>query len=311
MARQSSGFTLVELLVVIAIIGALVALLLPAVQAARGAARRTQCQNRLKQIGLATQSFESARKRLPPQFGWSDRSRGNFGTVLFQIMPYIEEHGVFEKSLMTADKAETYPCKYTRLKGTHDSRWSVWQENITTYICPDDSSQSYTLPNWGWSGASFAGNYQIFGAAPPDVTDCCDVANLAKWQGRLKMSKITDGTSKTLMYVEKYANCKSTGPYPGTPTGGCMWARWDWTDYWQPTFAAFVTGPNSMFQDSPQPHTFDGPCNPLVAQTPHSGVMHACLVDGSVRPLSALLDADVWWALCTPRGAETISVEQY
>ena len=82
----SRGFTLVELLVVIAIIGILVALLLPAVQAAREAARRIQCTNHLKQIGLAIHNFHDAHKKLPPS-----RMPCNHGTWASEIWPYLEQ----------------------------------------------------------------------------------------------------------------------------------------------------------------------------------------------------------------------------
>ena len=100
------GFTLVELLVVIAIIGILVALLLPAIQAARESARRTQCQNHLKQLGLACINFESAHGALPSG-GWDwhwmgdpDQGYGEDqpGSWLFSVLPYIEE----SNSLMIA-----------------------------------------------------------------------------------------------------------------------------------------------------------------------------------------------------------------
>lgn len=104
MKKQSRvpGFTLVELLVVIAIIGILVALLLPAVQAAREAARRSQCQNHLKQLGLACLNFESAQKALPSGgWGWhwmgdpdqgSDRNQP--GSWVYGVLPYLEEASV-------------------------------------------------------------------------------------------------------------------------------------------------------------------------------------------------------------------------
>src|SRR5882724_1366526 len=84
--RRGSAFTLVELLVVIAIIGILVALLLPAIQAAREAARRSQCQNNLKQIGLAITNYESATKTLPPG---AFLGEGSAWSAF--ILPYLEE----------------------------------------------------------------------------------------------------------------------------------------------------------------------------------------------------------------------------
>jgi prepilin-type N-terminal cleavage/methylation domain-containing protein len=89
--RRRSGFTLVELLVVIAIIGILVALLLPAVQAAREAARRTECINNLKQIGLAFHNFHDTRRGMPPL------TTGNARPAFFQmIMPFAEQQNTYE-----------------------------------------------------------------------------------------------------------------------------------------------------------------------------------------------------------------------
>jgi prepilin-type N-terminal cleavage/methylation domain-containing protein/prepilin-type processing-associated H-X9-DG protein len=112
--RSVGGFTLVELLVVIAIIGILIALLLPAVQAAREAARRLQCKNNLKQVGLAWLTHYDAQKHFPTG-GWSfmwtgdpDRGFGNdqFGGWAYNILPYLEEAGVHDlgKGLSGIDK---------------------------------------------------------------------------------------------------------------------------------------------------------------------------------------------------------------
>src|SRR3977135_2495711 len=89
----NAGFTLVELLVVIAIIGILVALLLPAIQAAREAARRSQCQNHIKQLALGCLNYETSKKRLPPGFISQPLLTEAWGWSTF-ILPYIEEQGL-------------------------------------------------------------------------------------------------------------------------------------------------------------------------------------------------------------------------
>ncbi|HVT30678.1 MAG TPA: DUF1559 domain-containing protein, partial [Lacipirellulaceae bacterium] len=95
-ACRQNGFTLVELLVVIAIIGILVALLLPAIQAAREAARRAQCQNHLKQIALAVLNYESAKKKFPPGFVSQPSQFESWGWPIF-ILPSLEEQSLYDQ----------------------------------------------------------------------------------------------------------------------------------------------------------------------------------------------------------------------
>ena len=121
--RARLGFTLIELLVVIAVIGILVALLMPAVQAAREAARRTQCTNNAKQITLALHSFHDARRRFPPQFGWiGTPQNGSLGTTFFHILPYIELGNLYEQSRYTTSGSVSIPsqCSFNSVAGTHD-----------------------------------------------------------------------------------------------------------------------------------------------------------------------------------------------
>src|SRR5262245_40234739 len=126
---RAAGFTLVELLVVIAIIGILVALLLPAIQAAREAARRTQCANNLKNIGLALHNYADAKKTLPPATGLvMGLGEINGGTWVVKIWPYIEEQALYDK--FDQKKASNDPANAT-----------VVAAPLSWAICPSDSER--------------------------------------------------------------------------------------------------------------------------------------------------------------------------
>src|SRR5688572_2084307 len=167
--RIPDGFTLVELLVVIAIIGVLVALLLPAVQAAREASRRASCVNNLKQIGIALANFESAKKKYP-QARNSDgaetktcsackalpnnvRLQGTSGFV--SILPYLEEQGLYDLAKVDKDGIWYW--------GSDNALWNAWQDaprlkmigmRPQVYVCPSDKS----APVWdAQNSAAFFG----------------------------------------------------------------------------------------------------------------------------------------------------------
>ncbi len=136
---KSRGFTLVELLVVIAIIGILIALLLPAVQAAREAARRMQCSNNLKQIGLAVLGYEDNHGSLPPGAFWHPQRNGTWtmiehGPIQVHLLPYIEQqmyYDMFDFEVRSTDD------QIYSLKGPDGK--SIAATPISAYICPSDT----------------------------------------------------------------------------------------------------------------------------------------------------------------------------
>ena len=144
--RFRSGFTLVELLVVIAIIGILVALLLPAVQAAREAARRMQCQNNLKQIGLAIHNFHDAKKILPPaqRQSWDlaqNKTVAGHSWATF-ILPYIEQQAIHDKYDFSPN------LNWDDLP--NDAATGPIRNRIATYICPSAPTVRPTNSNRGY-----------------------------------------------------------------------------------------------------------------------------------------------------------------
>ncbi len=175
MKRTARGFTLVELLVVIAIIGILVALLLPAVQAAREAARRMKCSNNLKQLGLALQNYHDSHSQLPmgswalwdnsiPPPGAAPRLEGK-GTTLHFILPFFEQESVFQQFDFTTAQIETQtgPVAYTTIR----------QQKIPVFVCPSDDFGGVTTGRIALSNyASSSGPRSVTASGPSRGTPC-------------------------------------------------------------------------------------------------------------------------------------------
>src|SRR5690242_10046821 len=187
------GFTLIELLVVIAIIAVLIALLLPAVQAAREAARRSQCVNNLKQLGLGVMNYESTHGMLPPSCTYSVAVVGNNFSMKARLLPFLEQSSVFN--------ATNYSIAYNAAQnGTASS------STLNTFLCPSDANQnnrvmaSYAGHNFGeTSYGNNIGTSMSFNGGRFDGPAYSLGSNLG---APVSLAMITDGTSNTAIHSE-------------------------------------------------------------------------------------------------------------
>jgi prepilin-type N-terminal cleavage/methylation domain-containing protein len=244
--QMRSGFTLVELLVVIAIIGVLVALLLPAVQAAREAARRGQCQNQVKQMALACLNHESTQKHLPGGgwgFNWGgdpDRGSGENqpGSWMYNILPYLELQTIHSlgkdgnpathtqaqldgATKRTMTTVNTFNCPSRRpaklyvenpASNLQFPEVNANRDLVTEMVRADYAGNAGAVPNaqWGSRPGSLNGinTYAWTVLNPNDATEKQILANLGvfHYRSQVTLQQIVDGTSNTYLLGEKYLN---------------------------------------------------------------------------------------------------------
>jgi len=306
------------LLVVIAIIGTLVALLLPAVQAAREAARRSQCSSNLKQIALAFHNYESAHHQFPFGYGIM-KGPCCVGSALGEewpwpprLFPQLEEQALYDMTDFSA------PCGYP---------WSYLPPAIQTVVsaqlsvfhCPSDPGtekpfNSLQCASVGiasgtqfgpYGRISYAGNTGIGLMEAPSR-----IKGVMGYNWGAKFSQIHDGTAHTALLSELVIGSECTlrgihsydeGPVymhdftPNDRTADEM--RWCTTDLEPPEALCIkITMPNMVR------HT---------ARSHHPGGVHTAFCDGSVRLTSELIDRDTWHALGSSQGHETIVSDEF
>jgi prepilin-type N-terminal cleavage/methylation domain-containing protein/prepilin-type processing-associated H-X9-DG protein len=335
------GFTLIELLVVIAIIAVLIALLLPAVQAAREAARRSQCVNNMKQIGLGLHNYHSANNCFP----WTS---GNTAPVFPTLNAGNEWSNWSAQALMLGqmEQQQTYNAinfnwgVYPFQNGTDTLQSTAIYQVIGSFLCPSDSGRgrnNYRASN----GTNYDWHSRESGSGALIRTATTGIPARG-------VEGITDGTANTIAFVERNRGDGDPSRYKpgdviqgvaitGFPTyviqnpadqtylkgtaiptcnsstagtydyGGWTWAGGEYTN----TVTNFVLTPNSPNKD----------CSPwggvgtgygfFSARSRHPGGANALMADGSVKFIKDSISPTTWYALATASGGEVVSADSY
>ena len=283
--HPKSAFTLVELLVVITIIGILIALLLPAVQAAREAARRMQCSNNFKQVGVALHGYHAVKGCFPP--GMVDPGGWSWGAF---ILPYLEQDAIYQMFDFRTDYyADTY-------MGQPVKNRTAGAMNISVYLCPSDLTQEVTDTS-GAPGIQAVAMSDMIG-----VSDSCkwtDTTNILPLYfpendgifGRNRcctIADIRDGTSNTLMVGEV------TADGPGK-RNGYIWIAWSCMDT-RDGINGRYTSPGAGAWPTNIPPNYPG------FASFHPGGCHFLLADGSVSFLSQNIAHSMLATLTTRNG---------
>jgi prepilin-type N-terminal cleavage/methylation domain-containing protein len=280
--RPRAGFTLVELLVVIAIIGVLVALLLPAVQAAREAANRADCQNRLKQIGIAAHNFHDVHKKFPTGgvAAWSEGNRfggGDMGPSFFyQILGYMEQTQTQHIQVNLTVSQTMIPGFMCPTRG--GPRWFGGRQ-MNDYVTATPANIPAGTDDFWQGGDHFA---------DPGSGAVYNGAIVRGGSGReSRFANITDGTSNTLMAGEKWVNPKNY------KSGGEWHDDAGWFYGWDPDVVRF-TGCKPYRDNANGIVPSDGIDVGYHFGGAHPGVTMGLMADASVHAISFTIDGTVW-----------------
>jgi prepilin-type N-terminal cleavage/methylation domain-containing protein/prepilin-type processing-associated H-X9-DG protein len=334
------GFTLIELLVVIAIIAVLIALLLPAVQQAREAARRSQCKNNLKQLGLALHNYHDTMTLFPYLKGPSGNSYYTTHANV-ALLPYLDQSPLY--NLIAAPLTSGSNSWGAFGAVSWDTAYPPWQNQIPGYLCPSESS-SFKFANMGNQ------NYRLcLGDSPIGTEYGTLIRGIFGQISNTKIGDVTDGTSNTIMMSERCnkknqdqlftlgavaqasisppSTCAALGGGPYLPTGTAVIRPTDVPAFWpdgSPHCSGFTTTlpPNSPSCSNSTNYVDD---SIISATSYHVGGVHVLMADGSVRFVSNTINSGnlatasptasspgpspygIWGALGTKSGNETVS----
>ncbi|AGA31153.1 DUF1559 domain-containing protein [Singulisphaera acidiphila] len=337
------GFTLIELLVVIAIIAVLIALLLPAVQAAREAARRMQCVNNFKQLGLAMHNYESTNGVLPPQqvlsftgtaVGWK-----SIWGVTSRIAPFLEQGALYNSINFT-------------LKVTDPPNLTAVGTSLNNLICPSEVNfqpfqstntvgvtTTFGISNYGWC----EGDWYVFGGAGAPANRSAFGPNMSR-----TFAAFTDGLSQSVLgaevkaYVQAYHDCPGTVPAglaspsalpnptdviaavvsaPSQCKAAAGHTRWCNGNTFYDGFTTSLPPNTKVLTGTPTPQDSDlvsededdgGPTySAVTSRSYHSGGVNVLFGDGSVHFIKNSIAWQTWRALGSIGGSEVISSDSY
>lgn len=329
--RKVRGFTLVELLVVIAIIGILIALLLPAVQAAREAARRSQCTNNLKQLVLALHNYHDVHKVFPPQSierGWANppntgKTAGqlvlNF-SGLVALLPFIEQQPLYDKyDLRQCASDYMRPAGIAPLAGdpVNSGNAAVAATQVMAFLCPSDpqdplgpASGTYGITQTARGYRGYKTNYDLSGNR--------DITTFNAWKARSmqtrylfgensdsKMATVLDGTSNTVAMAETLRTVAN---------GHCP--TWGYRAWVMTGIDLYYSGNGINCTTIPATYTWVSDRTSYAyrlrdwgaAGSLHPGGCNIGLADGAIRFISETTDATVLLGISTIAGGETVAV---